>query len=415
MSTTNPAWFLGNKADEFCCGWCKNVVVKPVNWMCGHMNCFQCVTKHANSCAQCGTEVDGSESDINFWLASKIAELQIMCPNPTCGKFVTFGEGGSGLNIHYSECGYIPKPCTHCGEEMAESNIAKHEKECKKRPIPCMLCEELVLAENLQDHNNSMKYPLGCAGMQHCIHGCITKVSEESSRKKQKRHRKSKDSDIPSFSSSLALIIASQPAVELGHRDIHTKFPKSQQAIHDEVCPMKKLECKICGLIYLRRDEFKHYTENIVLHMNAMHDQKIMNTMHNVSGSTESMLLTNFSTLWKHNSDTSYLADINRVITIKVHRKEDSPFIHISLTPSALRSCPFTVNCRILLARSDELDFDRYNGGHLITSKNVTFTSNQALTVPEFVLKPDIILHSKFYNVSKDAIMVHFFVNILSS
>jgi hypothetical protein len=168
-------------------------------------------------------------------------------------KGAIFGCNKNGkldiIREHENTCILFPIDCK-CGMKILRKNQQSHNVECKKFLIKCTNnCEMLVERDSLKKHCE-----LDCPNV---LVPCINDTRDMPKDKKCGLMLRGLLTEHLEQVCQNALILCE-------HKCMHESgtpmlIIRSEQKIHDKVCPNVDVKCKQCNTNYLRRDELKHF------------------------------------------------------------------------------------------------------------------------------------------------------------
>ncbi len=150
----NEVTFVDN-VDKWKCPLCTQILINPVQTLCGHRFCDACITEHIDQNGDpCKCPVDESDCEMVsvkekslFKDASarrEILNLLVRC------IYYCFGckENIEWRNYekHIRNCDFKRWPCLYqdkgCPEMLKEKYVQAHVKMCKFQPKPCSICKQ---------------------------------------------------------------------------------------------------------------------------------------------------------------------------------------------------------------------------------------------------------------------------------
>lgn len=165
-----PSGFPQNICDDvpeekYLCSFCKNVLKKAYQTLCGHRYCWACVewiVKYNTSsvCQKCKEDDPQSVNEDSILALGKmfsdaavskeILDLKVHCINPGCN----WKNAMKNYEDHVTQCEFSLIPCsTGCGLMVLRKKLADHlEKECKNNMVECQQCEVKMFMRDLQKH-----------------------------------------------------------------------------------------------------------------------------------------------------------------------------------------------------------------------------------------------------------------------
>ncbi|XP_007900919.1 TNF receptor-associated factor 1 [Callorhinchus milii] len=165
-----PSGFPPNICDDvpeekYLCSFCKNVLKKAHQTLCGHRYCWACVEwivrcNKTPICQKCKEDDPQSMNDDSILslekvfsdaaVSKEILDLKVHCINPGC----TWEERMKNYEDHVSQCEYSLIPCsTGCGLMVLRKKLADHlERECKNNMNECQWCNVKMFMKDMQEH-----------------------------------------------------------------------------------------------------------------------------------------------------------------------------------------------------------------------------------------------------------------------
>jgi len=174
-------------AQQFECCICMCVVNEPLQTVCDHIFCAECLSSSL-ACPTCRTALGVGDRkplrDCNRPLMRMIHNLQVWCPYHAESKFVPpdetesveivdsvedveepaakrarvgtctwSGSYGDLLALHVVVCEHHFVPCPHgCGLQVRRSELAAHAPSCKMNFETCTICREAVKAGEMPQY-----------------------------------------------------------------------------------------------------------------------------------------------------------------------------------------------------------------------------------------------------------------------
>ncbi|XP_059849801.1 TNF receptor-associated factor 1 [Hypanus sabinus] len=165
-----PSGFPQNICDDvpeekYLCSFCKNVLKKAYQTLCGHRYCWACVEwiikyNKSSVCQKCKEDDPQSVNEDSILALGKIfsdaavskeiLDLKVHCINPGC----TWKSTMKNYEDHVTQCEFSLIPCsTGCGLMVLRKKLADHlEKECKNNMVECQQCDTKMFMKDLQKH-----------------------------------------------------------------------------------------------------------------------------------------------------------------------------------------------------------------------------------------------------------------------
>ncbi|XP_020367198.1 TNF receptor-associated factor 1 [Rhincodon typus] len=165
-----PSGFPQNICDDvpeekYLCSFCKNILRKACQTLCGHRYCWACVewiVKYNKTpiCQKCKEDEPPSINEDSILALAKIfsdaavskeiLDLKVHCINPGC----TWKNILKNYEDHITQCEFSLIPCsTGCGSMILRRKLADHlEKECKNNMTECQRCGVKMFLKDLQMH-----------------------------------------------------------------------------------------------------------------------------------------------------------------------------------------------------------------------------------------------------------------------
>uniref|UniRef100_UPI00398F0CDD TNF receptor-associated factor 1 isoform X2 n=1 Tax=Pristiophorus japonicus TaxID=55135 RepID=UPI00398F0CDD len=165
-----PSGFPQNICDDvpeekYLCSFCKNVLKKAYQTLCGHRYCWACVEwivkyNKAPICQKCKEDDPSSINEDSILALGKIfsdaavskeiLDLKVHCINPGC----TWKNVMKNYEDHVTQCEFSLIPCsTGCGLMVLRKKLADHlERECKNNMAECQRCDMKMFRKDLQKH-----------------------------------------------------------------------------------------------------------------------------------------------------------------------------------------------------------------------------------------------------------------------
>ncbi|XP_067825861.1 TNF receptor-associated factor 1 [Heptranchias perlo] len=165
-----PSGFPQNICDDvpeekYLCSFCKNVLKKAYQTLCGHRYCWACVewiVKYNKTpiCQKCKEDDPQSVNEDSILALGKIfsdaavskeiLDLKVHCVNSGC----TWKNVMKNYEDHVTQCEFSLIPCsTGCGLMVLRKKLADHlEKECKNNMTECQRCGMKMFMKDLQKH-----------------------------------------------------------------------------------------------------------------------------------------------------------------------------------------------------------------------------------------------------------------------
>ncbi|XP_069743687.1 TNF receptor-associated factor 1 isoform X2 [Narcine bancroftii] len=151
--------------EKYLCSFCKNVLRKAYQTLCGHRYCWACVewiVKYNTSsvCQKCKEDDPQNINEDSILALGKmfsdaavskeILDLKVHCINPGC----TWKSIMKNYEDHVTQCEFSLIPCsTGCGLMVLRKKLADHlEKECKNNMVECQQCDVRMFMNDLQKH-----------------------------------------------------------------------------------------------------------------------------------------------------------------------------------------------------------------------------------------------------------------------
>ncbi|XP_013381595.1 TNF receptor-associated factor 2-like [Lingula anatina] len=192
---------------KFLCPLCKCLLKKPVQNLCGHRFCAECLREVTSKnedviCPACEGEDEVIEDESllsigkvfpDVALIRDMAKLDVTCPHSNCQWSGKFGE----MQKHEDVC--PQKPCEHpqckgthpqvccpnkkdrcqsCGLQMTLKQLqSTHPSECPKACVTCSICESVMLRENFSTH---LQQSGNCgSALELCAFGCTEPIEKD--------------------------------------------------------------------------------------------------------------------------------------------------------------------------------------------------------------------------------------------
>ncbi|XP_072422053.1 TNF receptor-associated factor 1 isoform X1 [Chiloscyllium punctatum] len=165
-----PSGFPQNICDDvpeekYLCSFCKNILRKACQTLCGHRYCWACVewiVKYNKTpiCQKCKEDEPPSINEDSILALGKIftdaavskeiLDLKVHCINLGC----TWKNILKNYEDHITQCEFSLIPCsTGCGSMILRRKLADHlEKECKNNMTECQQCGVKMFLKDLQMH-----------------------------------------------------------------------------------------------------------------------------------------------------------------------------------------------------------------------------------------------------------------------
>lgn len=194
---------------------------------CLHKFCSSCLYNHCMSshnacCPMCRGELNPENIIISSELTEYLDKCIVTCANLECNIEMTRRE----YNRHISVCEYNKIQCGDCSSLIYKKDKKTHEEECEFRSIKCNLCRSIIQYNNQEQHMNEdcLLVMIKCSN---------NKCNYTTQRHKIWKHKgECKYRNIPCNNGCSAIISC---------EDI---------TLHNEICPMRKIECHDCKLPY---------------------------------------------------------------------------------------------------------------------------------------------------------------------
>ncbi|XP_078082508.1 TNF receptor-associated factor 1 isoform X1 [Mustelus asterias] len=167
-----PSGFPQNICDDvpeqkYLCSFCKNILKKAYQTLCGHRYCWACVewiVKYNKTpiCQKCKEDEPQSINEDSILglgkifsdaaVSKEILDLKVHCINPGC----TWKSTMKNYEDHVTRCEFSLIPCsTGCGLMVLRKKLADHlEKECKNNMVECQQCGVKMFMKDLQQNKH---------------------------------------------------------------------------------------------------------------------------------------------------------------------------------------------------------------------------------------------------------------------